>query len=163
MNRSRTVLRHRLVLFRKVLEQRTARAAGTKPDVTGRSSASLRHPIQTFCFQTGKQAPGQLARPYLCAFALPRGSTSGVEPATAPVWGEERPGYGTYSETYFIGFIQKFRVIISRRIVSSETKVWNRGSNPQLCNKAEPETTRSNARLRHLNHTDSAEVGRATQ
>ena len=41
-------------------------------------------PNTSFCFRLGQQSPGQSARPYQCAFALPRGSTSGVEPATAP-------------------------------------------------------------------------------
>ncbi|MDB5267580.1 MAG: hypothetical protein JWP58_620 [Hymenobacter sp.] len=61
-----------------------------------------------------------------------------------------------------LGFLRKFGATGDRRIVSSETRVWDQGSNPQFSNKAELETTRSNARLRHPNQAELAEVERAT-
>ena len=116
--------------YQKVSEQQTARATGTRPDVTGRSSAGLRHPIRTICFRMGQQAPGQLVRPYQSRRPASRQHFGSRTRDRTMVWSEGRPGYGTRPETIFLSLLHTFRATSGGRV--SRGRSHNRGVEPIL-------------------------------
>lgn len=67
-----------------------------------RSITRLRHPLHFLVSSWGYRRPASRYGPTVTHYARPCGSTSGVEPATIPGEGEERPGYGTQLETWFL-------------------------------------------------------------
>lgn len=97
----------------------------------------------------------------IAQFALPRGSTSGVEPATAPNL-ERRMARLRHPPGNVLSEINPQNSGQQAAGVSTAAEATEGDSNPISLINSQIFNQRSNACLRHLNQADAAGVGRGT-